>query len=451
MKSIIIALLSFIILVLASNHDLTYAQSSKDYEKVFDAKNTNIQHSHTWPIEYILTESKGQVNSVSISPNGELIAYGVGDGTPDSPPPEVYIHSLSDGQLTQVLTEAERSVESVTFTPNSKSIVYGGLDRNVYIQAINGELLQSLDDGKDWVIDLDISNDGKYIAHGGHEGTLRPEAPKLYVHTTEDGEIYRTFEEAEIWIESVAFSADRDHIAYSEKNYIYIHSMNDGLLENEISETDGTVFDIAYSFDNKYLAYGGGDSVYIHSVDDNLLLNTTLSEANSSIRSINFSSDSKKLAYGTIDGYVYIHDTQDWDLVNTLTEAEGSITSIDFSADGERLAYSSSDGKVYVHNKTLATSNKSVTDVPEKLRLSQNYPNPFNPATQISYKLPKQAHLSLKVYNVLGEHITTLVNEFQSPGRYEVTFDASHLSSGIYIYRLEAGEFVESTQMMLVK
>ncbi len=83
--------------------------------------------------------------------------------------------------------------------------------------------------------------------------------------------------------------------------------------------------------------------------------------------------------------------------------------------------------------------------------LEQNYPNPFNPATQIRFALPERGHVNLMVYDLLGRRVATLVNENLSPGWHEVTFDAARLSSGVYIYRIEADNYVETRQMMFVK
>ncbi|MDP2301353.1 MAG: T9SS type A sorting domain-containing protein [Ignavibacteria bacterium] len=88
--------------------------------------------------------------------------------------------------------------------------------------------------------------------------------------------------------------------------------------------------------------------------------------------------------------------------------------------------------------------------------LEQNYPNPFNPATKIKYSIPKiinnqSSIINLKVYDVLGNEVATLVNEEKPAGVYEVNFDASKLSSGIYLYKLQAGSFVQTKKMMLLK
>ena len=88
---------------------------------------------------------------------------------------------------------------------------------------------------------------------------------------------------------------------------------------------------------------------------------------------------------------------------------------------------------------------------PKSYSLEQNYPNPFNPATNIKYQLAKSSYVSLKVYDALGREILTLVNENQTPGTYTVDFYASVFSSGVYFYRIEAGDFTASRKMLLVK
>ena len=98
-----------------------------------------------------------------------------------------------------------------------------------------------------------------------------------------------------------------------------------------------------------------------------------------------------------------------------------------------------------------STSVEVERQVPGKPLLHQNYPNPFNPSTQIRFALPEAAHVQLTVYNLIGQRVATLVNETRPAGWYDVTFDASVLSSGTFIYRLEAGEYVETKSMMFVK
>jgi hypothetical protein len=97
-----------------------------------------------------------------------------------------------------------------------------------------------------------------------------------------------------------------------------------------------------------------------------------------------------------------------------------------------------------------------VRTVPRTYDLAQNYPNPFNPETNISYGLPEDATVVMKVYNVLGQEIRTLVNEQQPAGYYTVIWDGSNdngemVSTGVYIYRLTAGQYIASKRMVLVK
>ena len=89
--------------------------------------------------------------------------------------------------------------------------------------------------------------------------------------------------------------------------------------------------------------------------------------------------------------------------------------------------------------------------VPKTYSLAQNYPNPFNPATKIEYTLAQSGHVRLKIFDLLGKEVGTLVNENKQPGSYQVSFDASRLPSGVYMYQLSAGSFTETKKMLLVK
>jgi hypothetical protein len=90
-------------------------------------------------------------------------------------------------------------------------------------------------------------------------------------------------------------------------------------------------------------------------------------------------------------------------------------------------------------------------DLPVTYDLAQNYPNPFNPVTKITFDLPKRAKTTLTVFNVLGQKVTTLVDAELAANRYEVEWDASHVASGIYFYRLDTDQFVMTKKMMLLK
>ncbi len=97
--------------------------------------------------------------------------------------------------------------------------------------------------------------------------------------------------------------------------------------------------------------------------------------------------------------------------------------------------------------KNVTAERVPVTDY----ALFQNYPNPFNPTTTITYQIPKEGKVTIKVYDSIGKEITTLVNEEKQRGRYNVTFDASNLTSGIYFYSLSSGNFKETKKLILLK
>ncbi len=89
--------------------------------------------------------------------------------------------------------------------------------------------------------------------------------------------------------------------------------------------------------------------------------------------------------------------------------------------------------------------------IPQEFILYQNYPNPFNPSTNIQYAVSSRQYVTLKVYDLLGKEVATLVNEVMLPGTYEVFFDGSKFSSGVYFYKLQADSFVETKKMILLR
>jgi hypothetical protein len=100
---------------------------------------------------------------------------------------------------------------------------------------------------------------------------------------------------------------------------------------------------------------------------------------------------------------------------------------------------------------SLPTDIEPTKNVPLQFGLAQNYPNPFNPSTMIQYMLPTAGMTTLKVYNLLGQEVATLVNEMQAPGAYTVRFNASSLSSGLYFVRIQSGSFSAVKKMVLLK
>ena len=140
--------------------------------------------------------------------------------------------------------------------------------------------------------------------------------------------------------------------------------------------------------------------------------------------------------------FVNIYDNADFDMVSDLSSAQSANILV--------------NGAAIVNCPIVEVSPTTAVDEDQKVQpseysLSQNYPNPFNPTTNINYKIPKSGYVSLKVYDVLGNEVTTLVNEVKPAGEYEVQFGSSSLASGVYYYQLKAGNLAETKKMILLR
>jgi len=144
-------------------------------------------------------------------------------------------------------------------------------------------------------------------------------------------------------------------------------------------------------------------------------------------------------------------ETETIDVVEAKSEAEAS-----FTFDVERnLPINKKDTIEFIITDTngLMMTKSFIFSYtgPKEFKLDQNFPNPFNPTTTIQYQLPADARVTLKVYDILGSEVATLVNEGQEAGYKEVQFNGVNLASGMYIYRLTADNYVSIKKMMLVK
>ena len=146
-----------------------------------------------------------------------------------------------------------------------------------------------------------------------------------------------------------------------------------------------------------------------------------------------------------------VDSTATWKTVGYIFLAKNGasvqITATDVTSPDNGMIQASS----VTWNGPVPTAVQPLGAIPREYALSQNYPNPFNPTTTIEFALPRQGHATLKVFNLLGEEVATLIDETLGAGSKTIQFDAAGLSSGVYIYRLHSEEFVESRRMVLVR
>lgn len=146
-----------------------------------------------------------------------------------------------------------------------------------------------------------------------------------------------------------------------------------------------------------------------------------------------FSSDTGKTWVMEVEGGYF------WDIVFT-DENYGWLL-------GSGVIYRTSNGG----HGGIVSVEEEINSVPKSYSLKQNFPNPFNPTTKIKYSIPQSSQVQIKVYDVLGNEIETLVNEEKSVGTYELTWNAANLPSGVYFYQLKVGSFVQTKKMVLLR
>ncbi|MFZ1517511.1 MAG: YCF48-related protein [Ignavibacteriaceae bacterium] len=314
-----------------------------------------------------------------------------------------------------------------------------------------------------------------------------------------NGLVSKTTNGGTSWIHSAMGGAQLYSVAYPDSDVAYtcgsdgnIFNTTDGGINWNLN-TFGTTQLWSIFFTDSLTGWAGGDMQILHTTNGGQDWNTQIFNPNSlGLNSIYFINDSLGWGVGfggfilnTIDGGI------NWSEQNSNTSrhlysvffanysigwAVGSYGAIIKTTDGGNSWYNQESGttedlnSVYFINadtgficgmngSLLYTTDgggviSSVENRNNQLTnysLLQNYPNPFNPSTTISYQLPKTGNVSLKVFDVLGKEIATLVNEEKPSGSYNVEFNVYGLASGIYYYQIKAGEFIQTKKMILLK
>ena len=165
----------------------------------------------------------------------------------------------------------------------------------------------------------------------------------------------------------------------------------------------------------------------------------TATETNNSGFEVQRKTDNNWEKISFVDGHGTTTELQNYQFIDDISDIQA--TSLNY-----RLKQIDFDGS-YEYSDEVLVDNPAPSDY----ALHQNFPNPYNPATTITYSLPIKSQVDLVVYNTLGESVTQLVNEEKEAGKYSVEFNAAGLPSGIYFYRIQAGSFIETKKMILLK
>ena len=255
---------------------------------------------------------------------------------------------------------------------------------------------------------------------------------------------------------SVTFNGFSSHIAAAGTYYFLTADVSSNpsgtvqgvIIQNSsltISEDDGT---ISGTISNDLLSNNSGVlPVEITAFSADLIEESVILKWQTAMELNNFGFEIERKLSSNDEDWQFIGFVQGYG--NSNSPKQYSFVDKNFTKNNYlyRLKQLDNDGN-YVFSNSVEIS---INLLPKEYELSQNYPNPFNPTTTIKYSIPSNGIISLKVFDVLGNEVTTLVNASQNIGSYEVNFDASKLSSGTYFYQLKSGNFTVTKKLLLLK
>ena len=279
------------------------------------------------------------------------------------------------------------------------------------IYAITNNVLQCQNYNKFSYFPLSVGN--KWFFSQGNDGVIRKQLEIQKDTILSDGYSYSKFD-----LQSI--NIDPSSSLY-EQEYFYLRRVNNTIVEYPnriILDFDMNIGDTVYSFFRAHYP-----SVLNRIATDNVF-GRNLSTYTFIVSSYNYYCFTDSIGFNQLMGSTF----HDW--------------------MPEKLLGCEVDGKVYGH---VITGIENHNEIFVDYEVYQNYPNPFNPVTKIKYSIPKASQVIIKVYDVLGKEVSTLVNQFRNAGEYEVEFNAINIPSGVYIYKMVSGNVVKAKKLLFLK
>ncbi len=331
----------------------------------------------------------------------------------------------------------------------------------------NGVILKSVDNGSTW--EIKTSNTIENL------NDVAIYSPTMVYACGNNGTLLYSEDMGDTWLTIATETTENlNHIAYINDiaiNVIQVKMIMTGsngtvLLSHDygttwVPGTSGVTeqLNAAFSLGNNYFYAVGNNGTLIKSDDGGYTWSVLTTTMIDNINDIKFLGDFST-GIASCDNGAILRTTDaglTWEVVTTPSTSDlfavnfsGTDLGITVGENGTEL-YSVDGGATWISKET----DKLASVINNDIKLLQNYPNPFNPSTMINYELPFNASVSVKIYDMLGKEVRTLVNGYQNSGTYSVSFNASNLSSGIYFYVLRAstgnGEMTKTMRMILTK
>ncbi len=272
---------------------------------------------------------------------------------------------------------------------------------------------------------------------------------EYFLRTTNGGDKWSAIPNNSQQLLSVTY-ADKDNWFAVGYNGVILHSTDQGVTWNEENSGTSEILEYVYFLDNNcgYITGENGTLLQTNNQGQSWqridLSSYDLGQYNT-LTSVAFADSLNGVVVGNNSNFLITRDGgKNWELQKNLSQGFNSVSYAEnyffITGSGGSLL------RIRADNPTTIPKDNIVS-----YKLFQNYPNPFNPSTRIDYSIPRSSFVTLKVYDILGREVATLVNEEKPAGNYEVEFNGSNLSSGVYFYRIEAESFVSTKKLVLLK